>query len=126
MFQYADLIGKPFELGGRGPAVYDCYGLVMEMYRRRYGVELPDFDTPNNMGEVAYIMSENAWRWQETELKPGVLVHMKVAGVHCHVGFTLSVSKFIHVYKESGGVCTERTNGDWRHRILGYYEFVGK
>lgn len=125
MIQYADLIGKPFEFGGRGPDKYDCYGLVMEMYRRQ-GIELPDFITPNNLGEAEYLMKQNAWRWRRTELRPGVIAHMQIVGVHCHVGFVLSVSKMIHVYEASGGVCTERTNGDWRHRILGYYEFVRK
>lgn len=37
----AELIGKPFILGGRGPQYYDCWGLVREGLRRGWGLEVP-------------------------------------------------------------------------------------
>ena len=37
---YNDLIGLPFQDEGRGPYGYDCYGLLVEVYRRN-GVILP-------------------------------------------------------------------------------------
>lgn len=42
MIDVNDLIGKPYRLGGRGPFEYDCWGLVVEIYKR-LGVSLPDY-----------------------------------------------------------------------------------
>jgi hypothetical protein len=37
-----DLVGKPYAHGARGPDAYDCWGLCVEVYRRR-GIDLPDY-----------------------------------------------------------------------------------
>jgi cell wall-associated NlpC family hydrolase len=37
-----DLIGKPYQLGARGPDAFDCWGLCAEVYRRG-GIVLPEF-----------------------------------------------------------------------------------
>ena len=34
MIDIQDILQAKYELGGRGPDCYDCYGLVREMYRR--------------------------------------------------------------------------------------------
>jgi cell wall-associated NlpC family hydrolase len=38
-----DLLNKPYKLNGRGPDSYDCWGLVMEVYRR-LGITLLDIN----------------------------------------------------------------------------------
>lgn len=37
-----DLIGKPYEFRGRGNPGYDCWGLVVEVYRR-FEFSIPDY-----------------------------------------------------------------------------------
>ena len=39
----SDLLNKPYELGARGPDSYDCWGLVMTVYKRM-GIDLPDIN----------------------------------------------------------------------------------
>jgi len=42
------LIGIPYIHGGRDPKTgLDCYGLCMVVYRDLYGIELPDWQTPD-------------------------------------------------------------------------------
>src|SRR3990167_3147116 len=53
---YIDLLGKPFEYGGRGPDTYDCWGLCMEIYKR-LGIQLPDG------------VSSADWKMIETQIK---------------------------------------------------------
>lgn len=36
-------IGKPWVSGGRGPEVFDCWGLLRWVYQHHYGVALPEF-----------------------------------------------------------------------------------
>lgn len=38
-----DYIGLPYELGGRGPCNYDCYGLCKVIYQDVFDVTLPDW-----------------------------------------------------------------------------------
>lgn len=45
-----DFVGLPYREGGRGPDAFDCYGLLVEVFRTVHGVELPDWyqDAPGN------------------------------------------------------------------------------
>ena len=36
------IIGKPFQLRGRGPEAFDCLGVVIWLTREAFGVDLPD------------------------------------------------------------------------------------
>ena len=38
-----DFVGLPYREGARGPDAYDCYGLVMAVFRAACGVSLPDW-----------------------------------------------------------------------------------
>lgn len=44
---HLDLIGKEFELGGRGPIKFDCWGLCLEV-GKRVGILYPEEFTPDN------------------------------------------------------------------------------
>jgi hypothetical protein len=37
------LIGKPWVAGGRGPDTFDCWGLLVHVYRELLGIELPAY-----------------------------------------------------------------------------------
>lgn len=47
---YLDLLGKPFQLGGRGPDYYDCWGLCLEVGERK-GIIYPTGFTPIDTSE---------------------------------------------------------------------------
>jgi len=36
-------IGLPYREGARGPDAFDCYGLIIEVFRQLRGINLPDF-----------------------------------------------------------------------------------
>lgn len=44
---YTDLLGKPYQLGARGPEFYDCWGICLELGKRA-GLALPKDFTPDN------------------------------------------------------------------------------
>lgn len=121
-FQYIDLLGTPFQRGGRGPDTYDCYGLVCEMYRRR-GIVVPDFESPGTLEEVADIIAREEVRWRRVPLRtPGTLVTFRVDGLGAHVGYMLEGDNFLHAI-ESAGVAVDRlTNG--AYKPLAAYDYV--
>lgn len=38
----AELVGLPYERGGKGPHAFYCWGLVQQVFRAARGLELPD------------------------------------------------------------------------------------
>ena len=119
IIEFADLIGTPFEYGGRGPKSYDCYGLVMEMYRR-LGIKTTDYGSSSQGAEIIAMMMGRVPEWREVEPKPGCTILLKLPQ-SMHVGFMLPHKKFIHTTRSTGGVTIERLR-NWKRRVLGYYE----
>lgn len=118
---WADLIGKPFRYGGRGPDAFDCYGLVAEM-RRRSGLAVPDYISPRNDEEIAALIATNVPLWVPCELRPGALVALRLGRFVSHVGFALSETQIIHAWQRTGGVTVEPIAA-WQRRIAGTYTF---
>lgn len=135
MIDYQDLIGVSFAYGGRGPATYDCYGLVMECHRRM-GVTIPDYRSPEVLRDIAAMIDAEKYRWRQVATKPddglipmsvmepGRVLEIRVNGLACHVGFIHRPHKFLHTWEDSGGVVANDVH-DWRSRVLGVYEYSG-
>lgn len=126
-----DLIGKPFVDGGRGPAGYDCYGLVMEVMRR-YGIELPDYglsclDRAPAAIDAACASAGQDWTKIGTP-EPGCLVAIAYPhpGHISHVGVVIGPDRFIHTRSRTGGVTLDRLSSPaWQKRIRGYWRYAG-
>lgn len=123
--QFDDLIGLPFEDGGRGPASYDCWGLAKEVYRR-YGEELPDYAvSAMDIGRVNFELTANRPSW--VEVKPPlpvpclVVVRLSCGVWASHVGVHIGNGRFIHAYVVTGVVIERLGSTHWRNRIAGFY-----
>jgi len=60
-----EYIGKPYLVNGRGPDVFDCYGLVIDIYRRLFDIHLPDWTVEDATLATAVRVINKAWRSQE-------------------------------------------------------------
>lgn len=123
MMKYDDLIGIPFVDGGRDANGYDCWGLVMELYRRQ-GYQVNDYHIAAvDVDIIAETARADESKWiRYDEPKEGRLVLLKLS-TGCwanHVGMCIGNGKFIHAYLLTG-VCVDRLS-KWRSRIVGYYE----
>lgn len=99
---YYDLIGKPFLRGARGPHSYDCYGLVIELYRR-IGITIPDFDSPGEIEAIEQLLDKESKRWKRVPFDTEcAVVTMRLQGIRSHVGFILPNDRFIHASEEVG------------------------
>lgn len=119
-----DLVGTPFAFGGRGPAAYDCYGLVMECSRRN-GVTIPDFGFDSNQALISAMMGATLPQWQETTAAPGAVALLRVGRFVSHVGYLVDADRMIHTWDKSGGVTVERLDV-WKQRIVGFYKYAGR
>lgn len=129
MTKLADLIGKTYKSGARGPEQYDCWGLVMEVASRN-GQELPDYEVDaydKNAVMVLTRIEKNLKKWRRwpdgQEPRPGLIVAFQLnkPGEITHAGFMVGNKTFIHCIQKKGVVIepTER----YQNLIEGYYEF---
>ena len=118
-----DLIGVPFEYGGRGPDALDCYGLVMEVAKRN-GTPLPDFGFASDQAMISAMMGCTMPQWEEIEQVAGAIVLFRIGRYVSHCGVMIDESRMIHTWKESGGVTIQPIDL-WTQRIVGFYKHVG-
>jgi len=124
MGDFHDLVGVPFQYGGRGPDALDCYGLVMECARRE-GIDLPDFGCATDQPTIMAMMTASLPQWRQIEKRHGAIAFIRVGRYAAHVGYVFGSHFMIHAWEDSGGVSIVRLS-DWEHRILGYFEYVGQ
>ena len=129
---FNDLIGIPFVDGGRDIKTgFDCYGLVMEIYRRN-GINLPEYYAPALDSEAVSTQIETATQlpiWERSDRsEPPLLAVMAIhfnSPLCNHTGVYIGNGKFIHT-REKIGVCIDSIHSPaWRHRIDGYYIYRG-
>lgn len=134
MINYSDLIGVPFSNRGRNVTTgLDCYGLVMEIYKR-FGITLPEFNADwDDSKKISAIInresSKSAWQKVEPDsLSVPCVMAIRFGvpkGVINHTGVYIGNGKFIHI-RERIGVCVDRINSlAWTKQIEGYYKYVG-
>lgn len=123
MIECEDLIGIPFEYGGRDGNSLDCYGLVLEMLKRSDKIIPPDYGCPKDKKRIAAMMSITSQSWKKIDKKIGAVLLVRLPNT-AHVGYMISNNKFIHTWEDSGGVTIEKVS-EWENRIIGFYEYVG-
>ncbi len=122
MLDIENLIGIPFQYGGRGPATFDCYGLLKELHARQ-GIDIPDYVSPEDGARITALFACQMQFWKECKQEAGATVLLRIPG-NTHVGYMLDQNKMIHSWEGSHGVTVERLD-IWKPRIRGFYRYVG-
>jgi cell wall-associated NlpC family hydrolase len=118
---WCDLIGKPFVDGARGPEHYDCFGLLLEVYRRR-GIVILDHSYSDDPAERAARLLRGLTSWTPCEIRPGVGLLFREKGIAGHVGVALDEDRFIHAAHYIGQVGIGFLSRGWRSLLIGAYE----
>lgn len=124
---WIDLLGKKFAQFGRGPEEYDCYGLVMEIFRRR-GIIIPDVKYGQSVEDKnsAFVANEKGG-WYRCAMRPGAALAFRTAGYIQHCGVCIDYERFIHASENHGAVLVGHlSRGFPRHNKLlaGVYDHV--
>lgn len=121
----ADLIGKPFLDGGRGPSAYDCWG-VLQAVLHRLGKTPTDF--PSNPDLLRYAIADEWQPLEAHQVQPGdgVLLRSADPRWQWHIGVIFDGCHMLHA-REGVGVCIERFDSlTYQRRIVGFYRFRGR
>ena len=124
---YTDLLGKPFEYGGRGPATFDCYGLAVELYRRS-GIALPDYASTDLASRQSAGFIHGAEHYFEIVAQPqplDIILFQVVPRFITHCGIYLEHGRFIHIMQRTSVAVEELSGPVWDHRSRGIYRFRG-
>lgn len=121
MLDCKDLVGVPYAHAGRGPDSYDCYGLLIEIYRRQ-GITLKDYRCPKEQQQMAANMMLGVSNdWETVPRQIGSSAWIRIGRFPSHCAYVISDLFMIHSWEQSCGVMIERIR-DWEPRILGYYK----
>lgn len=121
---FSDLIDKPFSDFGRGPDVYDCWGVFLEV-NRRVGRNAPDYHDmicPSDIAgiEMEYQRHRHEWsRIEQPEAAAGDLVVIKRMDDPrgFHFGVMIGPVEFLHCTPGSG-VKMERIDHPIRRQLI--------
>lgn len=125
---YSDLVCKPYADFGRGPEAYDCYGVVIEVFRRA-GHEFPDWGSLRWKAcrQIAERIAGHMAEFEPIE-KPQildlVLMWRERADVCDHLGVMVERGYFLHTTTE-GVQCCRVDDPNWQGRISGFYRWKG-
>jgi hypothetical protein len=95
--KYDDLLTVPYLKNGRALTGLDCYGLVIECFRRD-GKVLKDLLLPAESSVAEHILSLNVK--EVADPRPGMGVQFFING-HLHIGYMISRRMVLHM-TESG------------------------
>lgn len=96
-------MGLPWVSGARGPLAFDCWGLVVHVYRWRLGIELPSFPDINAKDRalvsrtVAWEASQVHWT-RLVKPEPFCVVVMSSNDSAHHVGFWIPLDGGLHIH----------------------------
>ena len=117
-------MGLPFVEGGRGPASFDCAGLLADIYRQR-GIELPAWPCPADDAGKRGAIADGVRDWLRLDAPQpwcGVALRVDSPRFVSHVGCVLpDCLRFIHTTAESGVTVERLDSPRWAGRIAGYY-----
>ena len=90
-----DYIGKPWKSGCGGPEAFDCWGLVVDVYRHQYGKVLSTISVPeNNLKALIQTINKHPERqhWKTVLLpQEGAVALMRQSRYPIHVGLWIDV-----------------------------------
>ena len=118
---WRDLTGKPFVEGARGPDSYDCFGLLLELFRRR-GIVILDHSYGADPREREARLLRGLTSWIPCEIRPGAGLLFREKGIAGHVGVALDEDRFLHAAEYIGQVGIGFLSRGWRSRLIGAYE----
>lgn len=123
MSEVRDLIGTPYKVHGRSKEEgFDCYGVIIEMVKRDYGIELPDVDY-KSLDEQEFIRNQIhtlACVEKIDNLQEKCIIELSIRGIPMHVGYYIGDGMFIHSRQRFGTIIEPVSR--WKSRIMGVYK----
>jgi probable lipoprotein NlpC len=130
-FSWDKFVGLTYKHGGRGPLAYDCWGLILAIYKER-GVDLWDIAESYEESKFWHAKNfflENYHRdWERVDDTPkpfDVILFNNDLGLPVHAGVVVTPTTFIHAQRKNGVTISRLFGREWEPRIEGVYRYRG-
>lgn len=122
-------IGLPFVSGGRGPAAYDCWGLVRAVMAEVHGIALPEHDgvDAGDALRIARRMTRgqtdgsfarvNAPRAFDVMLA----THGPTSRLPGHAGIMIDDTRVLHIWRPTGSHVLRLSDPALARRVCGFF-----
>ena len=97
-----DVVGKPWVDRSYGPDSFDCWGLVIDSFKRIEGIELPEVEGYYDGRPTEEIGTLEASKWNDCEAVHGAVFCVQKLGLVTHVGRLLQVGGRLMACHASG------------------------
>lgn len=125
-------VGVPYQEHGRTDAGWDCWGLIVAVYRKELGIELPSYSSryTDTVREIdgagiggAFADEVASWRLVE-EPEPFDAVWCRMVGIECHVGVLVGPGRMLHALAGCDTCVVRIDQTGWRRRVQRCYRHV--
>lgn len=120
-----------YETKARGPETFDCYGLIIAIYKDIFNIELPDFENKYNspMDKTVPILFIETARdyWKKIDVNSasfGDVFIFNIFGKPRHCGMFVQKNKMIHIMDKSYVTLENPNNLQWIRRSQGVFKYV--
>ena len=121
--EFDHLIGKPFGEYGRGPDLYDCWGVVIES-GKLMGEDTPDYSdiSHNEADKVWGIVRKTLPEYEQIDkpVRKAIVLFMHVDGT-AHFGCLIDKRYMIHTNEELGCHISSVADGLYSKLVKGFY-----
>lgn len=117
------LIGAPYKWGGRGPEIYDCWGICIEIYKMG-GVILPDEDCDGSDESRKVCTAIHESSFVEVDYSQYCLAKFAI-GPNWHGGVMINETDCIQSREKTGCAVIRINEFPWKTAFQGFYGYNG-
>lgn len=128
----ADYVGAPYQLRGRTPDGWDCWGCVRFARAAVFGRESPDWSdaytaadgvTPARLADTTErLIRERLAAWRPVPARAGAVALLNVFDRPAHVGLMLTEVEMLHAFGRAATTIERVDSPRWAHRVVGFYD----
>jgi hypothetical protein len=125
-----DYIGKPWEANAKGPEAFDCWGLLVDVYKKQLNLDLPEYPKIDRdslaslQGGIATILNSDWTAIARPVEYCAVCLSVNTKYAH-HVGVFLEVDggRVLHCTKQGGVLCEPLDSVKSRYNLVNFYAY---
>lgn len=111
----------PYQMAGRGPDAYDCWGLLLEIFRRR-AILIRDFSYSADGYTDDRTVLTIARLWKPCRMTGGAALMFRADNGGRHAGVSLDGDRYIHANDRERAVIVSHLSRDFSNSLIGAYE----
>lgn len=117
-----EALAVPYREGGRDWSGWDCWGLVVCLFRQVYGLELPAYEDSQELS-VSLECARQATEVPAGREHSGDIILFR--GEPLHAGVVIRPGEMLHCLEDFGTKVDAYRQAIWRSRLLGIYRHAG-